>query len=83
MNVRSETGKIDSMRGAPEVTSVAVITTLERLRREAAVAESVHSAALEGQQVTLEMLADSDAYARGEIDVDELGRRTRSRYGLG
>lgn len=51
--------------------------------RAAAVAETVHSAALEGQALTPAMQSDVDAYAGGVIDLDELEVRTLARYGLG
>lgn len=51
--------------------------------RAAAVTETVHSAALEGQTLTPAMQADVDAYADGVIDLDELEVRTLGRYGLG
>lgn len=62
--------------------AVRLISEAEQRRRAAAVAESVHSAALEGGTVSAETLADSEAYVRGEYDERELLRRTRSRYGL-
>jgi hypothetical protein len=50
--------------------------------RAAAVAEATHSAALEGLTVSAATLADGEQYVRGDIDVDELGRRVRARYGV-
>jgi hypothetical protein len=50
--------------------------------RAAAVAEATHSAELEGLTVSPASLADAQEYVRGNIDVDELGRRVRARYGV-
>ena len=50
--------------------------------RAGAVAEATHSAELEGRTVSPAALADGEEYARGDIDVDELGRRVRARYGV-
>jgi len=41
-----------------------------------------HSAELEGLTVSPASLADAQEYVRGDIDVDELGRRVRARYGV-
>lgn len=59
-------------------------TRLDARRRERAttVAEAVHSAELEGQQVPAETLADMQDYIDGAFDADELVRRTRARHGL-
>jgi hypothetical protein len=38
--------------------------------------------ALEGARSTDPTRADQDAFVRGEIDIAELGRRVRSRYGV-
>ena len=50
--------------------------------RAASVAEATHSAELEGLTVSPPSLADAQEYVRGAIDVDELGRRVRARYGV-
>lgn len=50
--------------------------------RRRAVDEAVHSGEMEGLHVDRETLDDADRYVTGEIDVDELVRRTRARYGL-
>ena len=50
--------------------------------RAASVAEATHSAGLEGLTVSPASLADAQEYVRGDIDVDELGRRVRARYGV-
>lgn len=56
--------------------------TREQLRRALAAEMSWHSAVLEGLAATPEAMADTDRYVAGEIDLDELVRRTRDRYGL-
>ena len=50
--------------------------------RAASVVEATHSAELEGLTVSPASLADAQEYVRGDIDVDELGRRVRARYGV-
>ena len=45
-------------------------------------ADAAHSSAMEGLTAGAEYRADAAAYAAGEFDVDELGRRTRARWGL-
>lgn len=51
-------------------------------QRAAAVAEATHSAYLEGLTITPESLAVAAEYVRGDIDIDEAGRRIRARYGV-
>lgn len=60
----------------------AAITLSERVERERAVAESIHSGEMEGLRVTDAARADSADYVAGKIDSDELVKRTRARYGL-
>ena len=55
---------------------------IQQLERAAAMAEATHSAYLSGLTITPESLADGGAYVRGDIDIDELVRRVRARYGL-
>lgn len=50
--------------------------------REAQVEAAIHSAEIEGLQVTPATLRDADAYIAGTIDSDELVERVRTRYGL-
>lgn len=50
--------------------------------RERIVADAAHSSAMEGLTASAEYRADAAAYAAGEFDVDELGHRTRTRWGL-
>ena len=50
--------------------------------RAASVAEATQSAELAGLTVSPASLADAQEYVRGDIDVDELGRRVRARYGV-
>ncbi|WP_446719776.1 antitoxin VbhA family protein [Isoptericola sp. F-RaC21] len=54
----------------------------ERTRRTADVARVRHSTELEGGRSSDAARALQDAYARGEIDGDELVRRTRALHGL-
>lgn len=58
------------------------ISAAERELRARVVADAAHSSAMEGLTAGPEYRADADAYAAGELDVDELGRRTRARWGL-
>ena len=51
-------------------------------QRAAAVAEATHSAALEGLSISPASLHDAAEYVRGDIDIDEAGRRIRTRYGV-
>ncbi|NEG78500.1 hypothetical protein GFD22_05860 [Bifidobacterium avesanii] len=51
--------------------------------RTADVAEVIHSAHLEGGDVTQAFRDDARDYVDGNIDVRELLDRTRRRYGLG
>ncbi|WP_430591526.1 hypothetical protein [Humidisolicoccus flavus] len=50
--------------------------------RERAINDARRSSELEGSRSTDETRADQDAYVRGEIDIEQLGHRVRSRYGL-
>lgn len=56
------------------------ITEIERRKR--AVEDARRSSELEGSRSTEATRSDQDAYVRGEIDIEQLGRRVRSRYGL-
>ncbi|MBK0421837.1 hypothetical protein JD292_07095 [Leucobacter sp. CSA2] len=51
-------------------------------RRLRAVTDARRSSELEGSRSTEETRCDQDAYVRGEIDIDQLGRRVRERYGI-
>lgn len=57
-------------------------SVVRQQERAAALAEATHSAYLEGLTITPETLADGEAYVRGDIDIDEVIRRVRARYGL-
>lgn len=46
------------------------------------VASVVHSAAMEGLHVTTATRTEMDRFAEGGLEVEELVRRTRARYGL-
>ncbi|GEP40331.1 hypothetical protein NPS01_39940 [Nocardioides psychrotolerans] len=56
------------------------ITEIERRKR--AIEDARRSSELEGSRSTEATRSDQDAYVRGEIDIEQLGRRVRSRYGL-
>ena len=60
------------------VKTASTISAAERELRERVVADAAHSSAMEGLTAGAEYRAD----AAGEFDVDELGRRTRARWGL-
>jgi hypothetical protein len=57
-------------------------SAVTRSSRERAVEDARRSSELEGVRSTPATRADQDAYVRGEIDIDQLGRRVRERYGL-
>ena len=54
------------------------VTEVRALQVEAA----IHSAEIEGLNVTSDTRADADSYVTGAIDSDELVDRVRARYGL-
>ncbi|KAA9104509.1 antitoxin VbhA family protein [Microbacterium rhizomatis] len=54
----------------------------EKAMRATVVADAAHSSAMSNLQTGTEYRADAAAYVDGLIDVDELGRRTRRRYGV-
>lgn len=58
------------------------ISANEQEARRAGLEDAVHSSEMEGLPVTAEYRADAERYVAGEFDLDELGRRTRARYGL-
>lgn len=64
-------------------TRVQPITDAERGRREQALDAVDHTSAMEGLTPSAESLADGQAYVAGEIDLEEFGRRTQARYGVG
>ncbi|RLV56348.1 hypothetical protein D9V41_06510 [Aeromicrobium phragmitis] len=57
-------------------------SAFEQGRRRRAVDDARRSSELEGSRSTDATRADQDAYVRGEIDINQLGKRVRSRYGL-
>lgn len=59
-----------------------MITDEERAHRREEVEAARHSAGLEGLQVTKATATDQDAYVDGQIDLDEVSRRVRARYGV-
>ncbi|WP_341579588.1 hypothetical protein [Microbacterium schleiferi] len=50
--------------------------------RASNVEAAIHSAKIEGLQITSATLTDADAYVAGTIDSSELVNRVRTRYGL-
>lgn len=60
--------------------TIEVTSDLQRRRR--AIDDARKSSELEGSRSTDATRADQDAYVRGEIDIEQLGRRVRERYGL-
>ena len=54
----------------------------EQKIRAMRVAEAVHSARMEGGDVTPSFFADARDYIEEQIDAHELVNRTRRRYGL-
>ena len=50
-------------------------------RRRRAVQDARKSSELEGHRSTDATRVDQDSYVRGEINIDQLGRRVRDRYG--
>ena len=54
----------------------------ERNRRAALVAEGIHSAQLEGGDVTENYQRDAQEYINGTITATQLLRRTQRRYGI-
>ncbi|CAM3773032.1 MULTISPECIES: antitoxin VbhA family protein [Tsukamurella] len=59
------------------------MTDIERTRRRVKAIRSIRrSTELEGAESTVATRADQVAYARGTIDVAELGERVRRRYNV-
>lgn len=58
------------------------VETTEIERRKRAIEDARQSSELEGSRSTEATRSDQDAYVRGEIDIEQLGKRVRSRYGL-
>ena len=54
----------------------------ERESRAISVADAIHSAHLEGGDVTTAFLTDARDYIEEKISIHELLNRTRVRYGL-
>ena len=59
-----------------------VENTSDTDRRTRAISDARRSSELEGSRSSDATRADQDAYARGEINVEQLGQRVRARYGL-
>jgi len=62
--------------------STPTITPAQAAEREQRVAEAIHSAEMEGLDVSAAGRADADEYVAGRIDSDELVARAQARYGL-
>ncbi|MFT4157992.1 MAG: hypothetical protein QM630_08730 [Microbacterium sp.] len=62
--------------------SLKMITEAVRAEREKAVVSAIHSGEMEGLPMTEATRADTADYVAGEIDLDQLEARVRSRYGL-
>ncbi|WP_036284129.1 antitoxin VbhA family protein [Microbacterium luticocti] len=62
--------------------SLTTITAAERAEREKAVTAAIHSGEMEGLPMTEATRADTADYVAGEIDLDQLEARVRSRYGI-
>ena len=62
--------------------TASTISAAERELRARVVADAAHSSKMEGLTSSAEYRADAAAFVEGEFDADELGRRTRVRYGL-
>ncbi len=54
----------------------------EKAMRAKVMADAAHSSDMSGLETSAGYRADAAAFVDGLIDVDELGRRTRRRYGL-
>ena len=59
-----------------------ILPSALEVNRARQVASMVHSAAMEGLHVTAAARAELDHFAEGGLEVEELVRRTRARYGL-
>ena len=64
-------------------TSKVPVSAEEQLLRAEDVRRIRHSTEMEGGFIPIEAQADQDAFARGEIDEEEMVRRARERFGLG
>ena len=59
-----------------------ILPPAREVDRAQQVASVVHSAAMEGLHVTTATRTEMDRFAEGGLEVEELVRRTRARYGL-
>ena len=59
-----------------------MIDEREKARRRAAFEDGIHSAYLDGGMVTEAFRADAEEYINGIIDLDEMHKRLRNRYGI-
>ena len=59
-----------------------MINAEEKALRATVVADAAHSSAMSGLEAGDEYRADAAVFVDGLIDVDELGRRTRRRWGV-
>ena len=58
-----------------------MISQQERARRRAAFEDGIHSAYLDGGMVTDAFRTDAEEYINGIIDLEEMHKRLRHRYG--
>lgn len=70
---------VDERGGAVMTEHLAAVPT----RRSDVLELATHFSRMEGLETSTEFKSDAQAYVDGTIDLDELGRRTRARYGLG
>lgn len=59
-----------------------ILSSALEVNRAQQVAAAVHSAPMEGLHVTAAARAELDHFAEGGLEVEELVRHTRARYGL-
>ena len=59
-----------------------MIDEREKALRRAAFEDGIHSAYLDGGMVTDAFRADAEEYINGIIDLDEMHKRLRTRYGI-
>ena len=63
-------------------TTTTRITAADQARRRHAIGAARHSTEMEGGRATVATQADQEAYVAGEITLEQLGQRVRSRYGV-
>jgi len=79
LGVLSGSGAMERSKGAVMgAEGAGTISHAERDLRQRVVSDAAHSSAMAGLEASPEYRADAAAYVAGEIDEDELGRRTRA-----